>query len=149
MRITVDSNLLVHAADTLAGDRHLVASDMMRRAFRADALLILQTLAEFMNVVTRKLGRPPADAFAYVEAWRNALDVVAADADCFDAAVDVVTKHGLSMWDAMIWAVAEASGCYVLLTEDLQDGRRLGRVQFVNPFDPANRRLVDTILPPV
>jgi predicted nucleic acid-binding protein len=147
MRVTVDSNLLVYAADASGGERHRLAVDLMGRAFRADALLILQTLVEFMNVVTRKLGRPPADAFAYVEAWRNALDVVAADAECFDAAVDAVARHGLSMWDAMIWAVAEASGCDVLLTEDLQDGRRLGRVQFVNPFDPANRRLVDTILP--
>jgi hypothetical protein len=29
----------------------------------------------------------------------------------------------------------------------LQDGRRLGEVLFVTPFDPANRKLVDLALP--
>ena len=35
-----------------------------------------------------------------------------------------------------------------LLTEDLQDGFELAGVQFVNPFEAANSRLIDEILPP-
>ena len=39
----------------------------------------------------------------------------------------------------MLWATAKRAGCRMLFSEDLQDGRRLGDVLFVNPFDPANR----------
>jgi hypothetical protein len=35
----------------------------------------------------------------------------------------------------------------MLLSEDLQDGRRLDGVLFVNPFAPENQKLVDLALP--
>jgi hypothetical protein len=41
-----------------------------------------------------------------------------------------------------------AAGVRHLLTEDLQDGFELGGVKFVNPFEAANNRLVDEVLPP-
>jgi predicted nucleic acid-binding protein len=45
-------------------------------------------------------------------------------------------------------ATAERVGLSYLLTEDLQDGRRLGNLTIVNPFRPENSRLIDRILPP-
>jgi predicted nucleic acid-binding protein len=47
-------------------------------------------------------------------------------------------EHGLPVWDALIWAVCDRAGVEVLASEDFQNGRRLGRVTFLNPFDPAN-----------
>jgi predicted nucleic acid-binding protein len=58
-------------------------------------------------------------------------------------------QHLLSTWDAMLWATVKAAGCRVLLTEDLQDGRDLEGVRFVNPFDSRNDAIVDLILPPL
>jgi predicted nucleic acid-binding protein len=49
----------------------------------------------------------------------------------------------------MLWATAKRAGCRMLFCEDLQDGRRLGDVLLVNPFDPANRKLVDLALPEI
>jgi len=40
------------------------------------------------------------------------------------------------------------AGVRHLVTEDLQDGFELAGVRFVNPFDTANNRLIDEILPP-
>jgi predicted nucleic acid-binding protein len=148
LRITFDTNLLVYAADSAAGERHSAAASLLRRAFQVDALLVLQSLAEFVDAVTRKRKLEWEVALRFVDAWRAALPVVGADPDTFDAATRATRLHGIPFWDAMLWAVADAAECDVLLSEDFQDGRRLGRVQFVNPFDPANRRLVDTILPP-
>jgi predicted nucleic acid-binding protein len=45
------------------------------------------------------------------------------------------------------WAAAQRAGVRHLVTEDLQDGFELARVRFVNPFDAANNRLIDEILP--
>ena len=55
--------------------------------------------------------------------------------------------HGLSFWDAMLWATASRAGCRMLFSEDLEDGRGLDGVLFVNPFAPVNRKLVDLALP--
>ena len=49
----------------------------------------------------------------------------------------------------MLWATARRAGCRLLLSEDFQDGRDLGGVLFANPFDPANRKLLDLALPEV
>ena len=48
-------------------------------------------------------------------------------------AIDAVHEHGLSFWDAMIWATARQAGCSTVLSEDMQDGQRLGGVEFVDP----------------
>jgi predicted nucleic acid-binding protein len=58
-----------------------------------------------------------------------------------------VGRHRLSFWDAMLWATAKRAGCRVLFTEDLQDGRRLEGVLFVDPFASENQKLVD-LAPP-
>jgi len=52
-----------------------------------------------------------------------------------------------AFWDAMLWAAARHVGVRYLLTEDLQDGFELDRVQFINPFRRANDQLTDEILP--
>lgn len=51
-------------------------------------------------------------------------------------ALDAMSRHGLSFWDALIWAAAAENGAKVIYTEDFQDGRDIEGVQFVNPFLP-------------
>ena len=48
----------------------------------------------------------------------------------------------------MLWTAAQRVGVRQLVTEDLQDGFVLQDVRFVNPFERANDRLIDEILPP-
>ncbi len=50
------------------------------------------------------------------------------------AAIDLHQHHRVSIWDALIVRAAQRSGCAVLLTEDLQDGRVFDGVEVVNPF---------------
>jgi predicted nucleic acid-binding protein len=47
----------------------------------------------------------------------------------------------------MLWATADRVGVRYLLTEDFQDGRVLGGVTFVNPFEGGNEALFAKILP--
>jgi len=42
---------------------------------------------------------------------------------------------------------AQRAGVCHLLTEDPQDGFELAGVRFVNPFEAANNRLIDEVLP--
>jgi hypothetical protein len=48
----------------------------------------------------------------------------------------------------VLWGAAQRAGVRHLLTEGLQDGFELTGVRFVNPFEAANNRLIDEVLPP-
>ena len=112
------------------------------------SILLLQTLAEFSNVAIRKAGIAVADVRRAIDAWCAVLPLQAADQSDLLAALDVVGKHRLAFWDAMLWASAKRAGVRHLLTEDFQDGFALHGVTFINPFHRANDQLIDKILPP-
>jgi predicted nucleic acid-binding protein len=146
VRVTFDSNILVYAI-TRGDPRHTMATELIARAARGDCRQTLQSLAECFNVLSRKYRMPATEAFRWVEYHQRLFPIVAAGESDLAAAALAVEHHGLSFWGAMLWATARRAGCRVLFSEDLQDGRRLGDVVFVNPFDPANRKLVDLALP--
>jgi predicted nucleic acid-binding protein len=126
----LDTNVLIYAF--AAGDR---------RGARAEALLAeggvigVQALNEFANVARRKLRWD----WSEVEA---ALAVIAAlagparplTADIHGKAVELARDNALSFYDALIVAAAADAKCRVLLTEDLQHGRKLSGVTIQNPF---------------
>ena len=148
MRLSLDANILVYFVDIDAGQRHEQALDLISRAARADCILALQSLGELFHVATRKGKLSPPIAATAVERLRATFSVAAADLGSLSTALSAVLDHGLSFWDAMLWATVQQAGCDLLLTEDFQDGRKLGRVTFVNPFAPANQALLDRALPP-
>lgn len=151
MRVTLDTNILVYAVDVNAGERHRLALDLVRRVRRGrNCVLILQSLAELFRTLTgSKMGIAPAQAAALVQNWRDALPVVAADDACLIDAMDAVTHHGWSFWDAMIWATAKRHGCRLLLSEDGQAGRTLGGVTILNPFVADSEAMLDEAFGPL
>ena len=141
-RFSLDTNILVYAVDRDADERHRRSRELMAQASRRDCVLTVQALAEFFHATTRKNLLEPARASAFVRSWLDVFRVVAADDSALLDAMDAVEEHRLSFWDAMLWAVARQNGCSAILSEDMQDGRRLSGVEFVNPFaDDAAPRL--------
>jgi predicted nucleic acid-binding protein len=149
VRFTLDSNILIYAADSQGGRRHIDSLDLLRRAVRADCILTLQSLGEFFHATTRKGKLSATGAQAFIDDWRAVLPVHAADSDTLTDAINAVRRDTMSFWDAMLWAAARRAGCRLLLSEDLHDGQTMGGVRFVNPFEPKNAMLIDTALPPV
>jgi predicted nucleic acid-binding protein len=134
--IFVDTNILVYALDAGAGDKQRQAAAWMELIWRSGrGRLSTQVLHEFYVTVTQKLrpGLPRPEAQAEgrgLQAWRP----VALDESVLERAWTVEQRLGLSLWDSLIVAAAQASGCGHLLTEDLQDGQQLDGVQVLNPF---------------
>jgi predicted nucleic acid-binding protein len=146
--ICFDTNVFGYAIDATAGRRHITSLDLVERALGSgQTVLILQTLAEFYTMATRKLETSPDDARSFLAGLRAALPVYAATDSDLDKAMQGTQHHGLSFWDAMLWATADRVGVRFLLTEDFQDGGVLGGVTFVNPFQGGNERLLAEILP--
>ena len=147
MTVVLDTNILIYAIDTAAGSRHTSAGALIERVLLGGrAILILQTVTEFYSVATRKFRIPSREALLFLDELRAVLSVHAADERDFDRATRG-DRHGLSFWDALLWATADRIGVRHLLSEDFQDGRVLGGVTFVDPFNGANEQLLAEILP--
>ena len=141
-RFSLDTNILVYAVDRDAGARHHRAKQIIGQASRRDCLLTVQALAEFFHATTRKKLLEPSHAGAFVRDWRDLFEICTADYAALLDAVDAVEEHLMSFWDAMLWATARQCGCAAILSEDMQDGRRLSGVEIINPFaDDAAARL--------
>jgi predicted nucleic acid-binding protein len=149
MMISFNTNILVYATLSAPLAKTDRAGDLLVRGMRTgSSILVLQTLAEFSSVAIRKAGIEVDAVRTTLDAWRAVLPVQGTQDDDLSAALDAVKKHRLAFWDAMLWGAAQRAGVRHLLTEDLQDGFELAGVRFVNPFEAANNRLIDEILPP-
>lgn len=132
----VDTNVLVYSRDASEKRKQQRAHDWLTHLWVAhEGRVSFQVLEEYYTTVTRKLrpGLPREDARSDVSgllAWRP----VVIDELILMAAWDIEDATSLSVWDALIVSAAQAAGCQVLLTEDLQDGRTFGDVTVVNPF---------------
>ncbi len=146
MRFTLDTNVLIYAIDRDAGAKHKTASSILAHAAEKDCVLTLQSLSECFVATTRKSLMPQADAAGYVADLQAVFDIVAADADSLNNAIEAVRDAGFSFWDAMLWATAKAAGCACILTEDIPSRPRFGGVDFVNPFTKASAATVTAIL---
>ena len=71
-------------------------------------------------------------------AWSATAELEGYTFEDIEAAMHAHAEHGLPFWDALLWAVCARAGVTLLASEDFQNGRTLGRVTFLNPFDPAN-----------
>ena len=135
-RVFVDTSVLVYARDRTDEAKHRRALEWLAVLWEErSGRLSWQVLQEYYVTATRKL-RPPRDAFdaredlASLVTWQP----IAIDLPTMDAAWAIKDRFGLSWWDALIVAAAQAGGCTHLLTEDLQDGQVFGEVTVVNPF---------------
>ena len=139
MNVFFDTNVLVYAVD--AGDpvRREIAIERFARAVKDDAILLsTQVLQEFYSITTRKLKPPlsPREAASQL-AQLAAFRVVEATAEGVLAATELVQKHRLQWWDALILEAALRGNADVLVSQDGQHGQRFGKLVVENPFSPS------------
>ena len=147
-RFSLDTNILVYAVDRDAGERHEQGRALVERAARCDCVLTVQALAEFFHATTRKNLLSPSRAGGFVRDWLGVFQVASAGTTALVDAMEVVEKHRLSFRDAMLWATARQSGCSAILSEDMQDGRRLIDVEIINPFTADATDRLEPLLEP-
>jgi len=132
----VDTNVLVYAHDTSAGEKHARAKALVAELWQSgNGYLSVQVLQEFYVTVTQKVRKPlpPETAsriIEYLSNWR----VHTPDAGDVLEAIRIHRRYAISFWDAMIIRSAEALGSKVIWSEDLNPGQYYGEVKVVNPF---------------
>lgn len=129
MSAFLDTNILVYAQVT--GAKAETAQSLLAQGGTISA----QVLNELANVLHKKQGRSWNDVKRVLDDVENVLDpVVALTTATTGAAVALANDHGLNFYDALIVASAIEAGCETLFSEDLQHGRRFGKLRIVNPF---------------
>jgi predicted nucleic acid-binding protein len=134
--VFIDTNVLVYAYQEDAGaKRELAASTLNELWDNGKGALSTQVLQEFYWVATHKLKPPMAhpearDLIAQYSEWCT----TNSDLQLLVSASVLAENHSFSWWDALIIEAALRSGATTLLSEDMQDGRRIGRLTIENPF---------------
>lgn len=133
-RSFVDTNILVYTDDHDAPNKQAKALALFEQLRTSrNGVLSTQVLQEYFVAATKRLSVEPAVARRKVELFAR-LDLVRIDLDIILFAIDLTRLHSVSFWDALIVRAALSSGCKVLLSEDLQPGRRINGLEIVNPF---------------
>lgn len=134
--VFVDTNVLIYSEDGADPQKQTQALAWLGEMWRRRCgRLSTQVLNEFYVNVTRKLkpGMPAGDARAEVRRYQR-WQPWAVDHATVETAWAIESRFGLSYWDSLIVAAAQAQGCDILLTEDLQHEQRIDKVQILNPF---------------
>lgn len=131
----VDTNVLLYAISRAPEEREkaAVARDLLRQR---DLVLSVQVLQEFYVQATRESRSDPLrhdQAVRLVESFCR-YPVQNLTVPIVRAALVTRQRWQLSYWDAAIVEAARASGCNLVLSEDLSDGQDYGGVRVENPF---------------
>ncbi len=106
-----------------------------------------QSLFEFFHVSTRKSKTTYADAAVTMRDLLQSFTLLLPPQTIVEDTLALRDRYSLSVWDSRLLAVCNARDCDHLLSEDLQDDARYGRVTAVNPFNPANTPPIGSLLP--
>jgi len=137
----VDTNVLLYAHDASETEKQPIARALLE-ALWADrsGVLSTQVLQEFYVVATRKFTPPmrrseARELIALYATW----SVVRVDVELILDATALEERAQLSFWDALIIEAARRGGARRVVSEDLQDGRRIAGLVIEDPFDAARR----------
>jgi predicted nucleic acid-binding protein len=131
----VDTNILLYAISTDPAERGKarIANGIIDAG---DICLSVQVLQEFYVQATRATRADPithGQATGLIEAWLR-FPVQAISTDVMRAALATRQRFGVSYWDAAIIEAGRATGCAVVLSEDLGHGVDYGGVVVEDPF---------------
>jgi predicted nucleic acid-binding protein len=135
-RFFVDTNLLVYAYDSSAGNKWKTSLEVLSQLWiHRNGVLSTQVIQELFVSLTQKVKNPilPRAAKEIISdllRW----PVVVNEAENILRAVDLQIKYHFSFWDSLILQAAITSKSEFLLSEDFQDGQVVESVTLLNPF---------------
>jgi len=135
-RCFVDTNILIYAHDTAAGEKHTRARTLVEQLWDSRAGVVSTQVLQELAVNLRRKAQNPLDAKATRDIVSDYLawHVVVNGGDSILEALDLEARYQVSFWDALVIQAAQAGGAELLYSEDLSDGQTYGRVRVVNPL---------------
>jgi predicted nucleic acid-binding protein len=137
-KVFLDTNVFIYSIDSsppLKEKADIARQIVKEHISDGTGVISIQVLQEFYQVSTQKIQVPLSmeEAVEYMH-YMAVLETVHPDFNMIVAAVYLHKRIKLSFWDGLIVQAAAAADCSLLLTEDLQDGFRVGELAVKNPF---------------
>ena len=136
-RIFIDTNVFAYFFDQQDRRKNKLARSAVGGFLNSNqAVISYQVVQEFANVALRKFRPvlPPSEVQAFLDKILWPICEVLPDAGLYSEALSVVRETGLTFYDSLIIAAAAQAECKVLMTEDLQHGRKIRGVEIRSPF---------------
>lgn len=138
--VLIDTNILVYAHQPAEKAKYTAALRTLEHVLESGSgRLSAQILGEFVSATTR--GYNPIltikEALDQVTRFAEALPVLDTTPLIVLEAGRGVLQHGMSYYDAQIWATARLNQIPTIFTEDFEHARRVEGVQFLNPLLPT------------
>ncbi len=140
--VLIDTNLLVYAADSRDKSRQDKAVEVLKALVDAEAgCLSVQSLSEFVAVVTRKLSPPftGQEALVQVQKLIDTFPILELTEFVVLEAIRGLSRYRFSYYDAQLWATARLNQIPLIFSEDFDSGSTIEGVTFVNPFEKSFR----------
>lgn len=132
----VDTNILVYAYDSTAGEKRETAKSLLLSLWKkGTGCLSVQVLQEFYVTMSRKVPNPlPSIAIANIICDLTSWKVHSPKPEDVLEAVALHQAYRISFWDAMIIQSARRLRCTLVWSEDLNNGAIYEGIKVVNPF---------------
>ena len=132
----VDTNILIYAHDTAAGDKHARARALVEDLWASRSGVVSTQILQELAVNLRQKAKKPLDAKTTREVVSDYLtwQVVVNSGDSILEALELEARYQISFWDALVIQAAQMAGAEILYSEDLSDGQRYGTVRVKNPL---------------
>jgi predicted nucleic acid-binding protein len=146
MKVALDTNVLAYAEGINDAERKLATLRLIESLPQDEVVIPVQVLGELYNVLVRKAGRSGESVRVAVLNWSDAFSTPETSVWALIAATGLAADHRLSIWDAVILAVASEARCRLLLSEDMQDGFTWNGITVVNPYLATENPLLAAFL---
>ncbi len=137
--VLIDTGVLVYST-WVDGSPKAVAADavLLALAENRSGTVSTQVLSEYASTMLRLYPRAAHPVVVReLAALRETWPVLFVTDEVVADAVRGTIEHGMSYYDAQLWATARLAGIGVVLTEDFADGRVVEGVRYVDPFSPS------------
>ena len=131
-----DTNILVYAFS--AGDpRQSTALELLL----AGGTVSVQTLNEFVNVITGKMKVAWPDAMMWLDTvWKLCPTPIPVTMNVHLRGLTISQAAGYHIYDSLMLAAALEASCTVFYSEDMQDGQVINTIRIRNPFGKRTQK---------
>jgi predicted nucleic acid-binding protein len=125
-----DTNVLVYAFSDRDPRRDIALGLLL-----AGGTIGVQTLNEFVNVITGKLKMPWPDAMLRLETIQKLCEpAIPMTLGVHRRGLDIAQASGYHIYDSLMLAAALEASCTVFYSEDMHDGQAIENLTIRNPF---------------
>lgn len=132
--VFLDTNVLVYAFDRSAPRKREIALNLIQGD--REWSISWQVVQEFCNVALHRFASPmaPSDLADFLDIVLLPRCHSMPTAELYRRALGIQQQTGYRYYDSLVVTAALLGGASQLLSEDLQDGRRIATLQIRNPF---------------